>query len=173
MEVAIMNTFGVVNLLLVAVVGLSLWALVSGQLASTRDERRCLSLLAAFLVVGLEISLVGLSAGVVAIPDSFIEKVVRIAVAVLVIWGTVSMLGLSILWLTVVLILVPSRVRRAIAVLTVLAALVVFLSVLNSFFGWQWNFPDVFGVVAGALALGFALYDRYLARKSTPMAGSE
>jgi hypothetical protein len=50
---------------------------------------------------------------------------------------------------------------------------IVLLSVVNSHFGWEWNFPDIFGLVSGLLALAFTLSDRYLTRKKAQSPGLE
>jgi MFS family permease len=161
------------NVLLVAIVGFSLWGLVSAQLAEIPDRRRVIALVAGFFLVGLGAYLTGLSAGVVVTPDTLPEKIVKLILALLIVWGLVSVLGLSILWVIILFIVIPSNVRKALGLLTALMVSIVLLSVVNSHFGWEWNFPDIFGLVSGLLALAFTLSDRYLTRKKAQSPGLE
>lgn len=105
------------NVLLVAIVGFSLWGLVSAQLAEIPDRRRVIALVAGFFLVGLGAYLTGLSAGVVVTPDTLPEKIVKLILALLIVWGLVSVLGLSILWVIILFIVIPSNVRKALGLL--------------------------------------------------------
>ena len=164
-----MTLLTIANLFLVVIVGGLLFFSIIRQIPALPEKRRSLVIIITNIFgVGLVIYLTSISAGTLAPSEPFLLRLILFLLALFLIMGIISLVGLSVIWTLVLFIIVPSNIRKVLAILIILMTSILFLSVMNAYFQWDWNFPDIFGFVSGLLALSFLLFDRYLANPQPP-----
>lgn len=161
-----MTLYTIINSILIAILGGFLWLASFGRQRLLR--RRQLLTLWTLLISGAALLFYVMmwicGPGVIAPPDSLYGKIITFIFFAALVSGVAALVSLVIVSAILIFVLVPSLIRRFLSVVVCILATITAVTVLSDVFEWGWDFPGVFGLVTGLVALGFTLYDRYLTK---------